>query len=303
MTHGIYLVANLRSQSHCENLIYSIRKTGCRLPIRLIPYGGEPINSPAVLSQVEVTPESSFPAEGRALVEKLTKGLSCPRGFVLRYLAFFSDWDSFLYSDNDIVALMDWSELFNHFSETPTPDLIHADEEYTTKGVFNFKQPDKIISAFGPQALEQAITAGHFLCRRDPGLLADILKALDWMNAHPEIVIPHDQTLLHLAALIGDWRIRNLCKSPDGWGSSWAGDYQNPLALIHAINAEKRQRISHLHYSGDWPDGSKQIDVLLDTFLERNQWNRHAAIHGLRHALGINQMSKTIRKVRKRLGC
>ena len=103
--------------------------------------------------------------------------------------------------------------------------------------------------------------------------------------------------------LILGWRIRNLCKSPDHWGSSWAGDYANPLALIHALNAGKRQRISHLHYSGDWPDGSKQIDVLLDTFRERNQWNRHAAIHGLRHALGINQMSKTIRKVRKRLGC
>ena len=303
MTHGIYVVANLRSQSHCENLIHSIRKTGCRLPIRLIPYGGDPINSPAVLSQVEVTPESSFPAEGRALVEKLAKGLSCPRGFVLRYLAFFSDWDSFLYSDNDIVALMDWSELFNHFSETPAPDLVHADEEYTTKGVFNFKQPDKIISAFGPQALEQAITAGHFLCRRDPRLLTDILQALDWMNAHPEIVRPHDQTLLHLAALIGGWRTRNLCKSPDNWGSSWAGDYANPLALIHALNTGKGQRISHLHYSGDWPDGSKQIDVLLDTFRERNQWNRYAAIHGLRHALGINQISKTIRKVRKRLGC
>ncbi len=303
MTHGIYIVANLRSQGHCENLIHSIRKTGCRLPIRLIPYGGEPINSPAVLSQVEVTPESSFPAEGRALVEKLAKGLSCPRGFVLRYLAFFSDWDSFLYSDNDIVALMDWSELFERFSETPTPDLVHADEEYTTKGAFNFKQPDKVTSAFGPQALEQAITAGHFLCRRDPRFLTDILQALDWMQAHPEIVRPHDQTLLHLAALIGGWRIRNLCKSPDHWGSSWAGDYANPLALIHALNAGKRQRISHLHYSGDWPDGSKQIDVLLDTFRERNQWNRHAAIHGLRHALGINQLSKTIRKVRKRLGC
>lgn len=303
MTHGIYVVANLRSQSHCENLIYSIRKTGCRLPIRLIPYGGEPIHSQAVLSQVEVTPESSFPAEGRALVEKLAKGLSCPRGFVLRYLAFFGDWDSFLYSDNDIVALMDWSELFDHFSETPTPDLVHADEEYTTKGVFNFKQPDKVISAFGPQALEQAITAGHFLCRRDPRLLTDIVQALDWMQAHPEIVKPHDQTLLHLAALIGGWRLRNLCKTPDGWGSSWAGDYANPLALIHALNTGKGQRISHLHYSGDWPDGSKQIDVLLDTFRERNQWNRHAAIHGLRHALGINQMSKTIRKVRKRLGC
>ena len=303
MTHGIYLVANLRSQDHCENLIHSIRQTGCRLPIRLIPYGGDPITSKAVLAEVEVTEESAYPAEGRALVETLAKALSCPRGFVLRYLAFFGDWEHFLYSDNDIVALMDWSEMFERFGASPAPDLVHADEEYTTKGVYNFRQPQAVIEAFGPQALEQAVTAGHFLCRRDPRLVADVRQALEWMAAHPQVVIPHDQTLLHLAALIGGWRIHNLCKAPDHWGSSWAGDYLDPLRLIHALNARERRRISHLHYSGDWPDGSKPIQVLLDSFRDRDSWNRQVALHGLRHTLGINRFRRTVRKVRKKLGC
>lgn len=303
MSRGIYLVANKRSQDHCENLIHSIRRSGCKLPIRLIPYGGDPVESPAILSQVEVTPETAYPAEARTLVDTLCAALSCPRGFVLRYLAFYSDWDHFLYSDNDIVALSDWTELFAYFDGTDQPDLVHADEEYTTKGKYNFRDPAAISKEFGEHALEQAITAGHFLCRRDPRLIRDILSGLDWMKTHSTVVIPHDQTLLHLAALIGRWRIRNLCKAPDRWASSWAGDYQDPLMLIQLLNGRERRRISHVHYSGDWPDGSKPIEVLLDSFRDRDAWNRHAAVQAARHSLGINQVQKVIKKVRRRLGC
>jgi hypothetical protein len=303
MSRGIYLVANKRSQDHCENLIHSIRRSGCQLPIRLIPYGGEPVDSSAILAQVEVTPEASYPAEARALVDRLCGALSCPRGFVLRYLAFYSDWDHFLYSDNDIVALMDWSELFSYFDTDDQPDVVHADEEYTTKGIYNFRDPSAVTKAFGEVALEQAITAGHFLCRRDPRLVQDVLKGLAWMQANPSVVIPHDQTLLHVAALLGNWRIRNLCKAPDHWASSWAGDYQDPLTLIHLLNGRQQRRVSHVHYSGDWPDGSKPIEVLLDSFRERDAWNRHAAMQAARHTLGINRVRKVIKKVRRRLGC
>lgn len=303
MTRGIFLVANKRSQDHCENLVHSLRRTGCTLPIRLIPYGGDPVDSPTILKEVEVTPETAFPVEGRAFVDALNQGLTCPRGFVLRYLAFFSDWDEFLYSDNDIVALSDWSEMFARFDDADRPDVVHADEEYTTKGIYNFRDPAAVTATFGGEALEQAITAGHFLCRRDPRLVQDLSAALAWMQANPQVVIPHDQTLLHLAVLIGRWRVRNLCKQPDGWASSWAGDYRDPLALIHLLNGAQRRRISHLHYSGDWPDGSKPIDVLLDSFRDRDGWNRHAALNGTRHTFGINRMRKVIKKVRRRLGC
>jgi hypothetical protein len=303
MSRGIYLVANKRSQDHLANLIHSLRRAGCRLPIRLIPYGGQPVDAKEVLAEVEVTPESAYPADGRALVDELAGALSCPRGFVLRYLAFFSDWDEFLYSDNDIVALMDWSELFTYFSDDPRPDLVHADEEYTTGGRYNFREPAAITAAFGATALEQAVTAGHFLCRRDPRLVADLRRALAWMQAHPQVVIAHDQTLLHLAALLGGWRIRNLCKPPHGWASSWAGDYRDPLTLIHLLNGATRRRISHLHYSGSWPDGSKPIEVLLESFRDRDAWNRRAALLGARHSLGINRMRTVLKKVRRRLGC
>jgi hypothetical protein len=252
MKRGIYLVANQRSQDHCENLVHSLRRAGCSLPIRLIPYGGIPVDAPALLREVEVTPEESYPAEARELVARLTTSLSCPRGFALRYLAFYGDWDHFCYSDNDIVALMDWAELFTRFDHDPTLDLVHADEEYTTGGRYNYHQPQVVIDTFGAGAMDSAITAGHFLVRRDGRLLRDIDAALRWMADHPGVAIPHDQSLLHLAALIGGWRIDNLCRGPERWASSWAGDYPDPLSLIQVINGSTRRRITHLHYSGGW---------------------------------------------------
>ncbi|HEX3134769.1 MAG TPA: hypothetical protein VHX44_14465 [Planctomycetota bacterium] len=300
MTRGIYLVANLRSQDHCENLVHSIRRSGCTLPIRLIPYGGAPVESRTLLREVEVTPEESYSQEGRDLVARLTGALSCPRGFMLRYLAFFGDWEVFCYSDNDIVALMNWDELFQHFDREPTLDLLHADEEYTTGGRYNYHQPQAVLDAFGQDAMASAITAGHFLLRRDHRLLSDIDAALKWMADHPGVTIPHDQTLLHLAALIGHWRINNLCRGLERWGSSWAGDYPDPLTVIHTLSSGRR--ISHIHYSGGWPDGSRPLDVLLDSFRDRDAWNRHAALNSARHTLGINQLRGVVRKVRRRLG-
>ena len=134
-TRGIYLVANLKSQALCENLIYSIRQSGCGLPIKLIHFGGDKVNSAYILSQVELIEISSFPEEGIKFIDNLQTVLTdCPRGYLHRFLAWFGEWDEFIYSDNDIVALMNWEELFTYM---PGYDLVHSDEEYLTKGRFN----------------------------------------------------------------------------------------------------------------------------------------------------------------------
>ena len=51
---GIYLVANKKSEALCANLIYSIRESGCKLPIRIIHFGGEKIKSSFILNEVEL---------------------------------------------------------------------------------------------------------------------------------------------------------------------------------------------------------------------------------------------------------
>jgi hypothetical protein len=292
MTRGIFLVANLESQWYCENLIYSIRESGCRLPIRLIHFGGEPVNSKKILAEVEFLTFDNFTQEAKDFIYNLRSVLTdCPIGFLHRFLPWFSDWDEFIYSDNDIVALMNWERLFD-FSEDY--DLVHADEEYTTIGKFNYILPNKIEEIFGSGSLSTAFTAGHFLININPKMITDINAAVEWFKLNSNIPKKHDQSLLHIATLMGNWKLLNLCKPPFFWLSSWSGDYKNNLDLIQSIQSSEikktfsynswfsnfseidkneynrlfilkneKKYISHLHYSGRGVLGPNAIDDLM----------------------------------------
>ena len=260
MKRGIYLVANKNSQEMCENLIYSIRESGCTLPIRLIHFGGAQITSSYIISEVEPLRYESFSDEAKQFITCLRTVLTdCPLGFLYRYLAWFSDWDEFIYSDNDVVALCNWDNLFGYLSNH---DLVHADEEYKTNGVFNYKDPEEVKRLFGEFALESAVTAGHIVVKRNGRMIPDILDAIKWFKENSSIPHKHDQSLLHIASLLGNWKTLNLCKPPYNWLSSWVGDYRNSLQLIQSIQ-NKNSTISHIHYSGGNPRGNLAIQELL----------------------------------------
>jgi hypothetical protein len=260
MNRGIYLVANKNSQDMCENLIYSIRESGCTLPIRLIHFGGVEVTSSYIISEVELLRYENFPDEARKFITSLRTVLTeCPLGFLYRYLAWFSDWNEFIYSDNDVVALCNWNSLFDYLGGY---DLVHADEEYKTNGIFNYKHPKEVKQLFGESALESAVTAGHMVVKRNARMIPDINNAIEWFKQNGNIPHKHDQSLLHIASLLGNWKILNLCKPPHNWLSSWAGDYKNSLKLIQSIQV-KNTSISHIHYSGGKPRGNLAIQELL----------------------------------------
>jgi hypothetical protein len=294
MKRGIYLVANYKSQEMCENLVFSIRKSGCSLPIRLIHFGGKEINSTYLLEEVEFLHYERFPDDARQFIKNLQSVLTdCPQGFLYRYLAWFSDWDEFLYSDNDIVALCNWEDLFDHLDEF---DLVHADEEYTTKGKFNYDKPELVKIAFGEFALESAITAGHIVVKKNNKMIEDIYKAIDWFKKNPHIPKKHDQALLHIASLLGKWEMLNLCKPPFNWLSSWAGDYGNTLEIIQKIQT-KATNISHLHYSGGEPKGNLAIQDLLFSTKDDKKRLLKLSFIGLKSLSGYDRLRQQYLKI------
>jgi len=299
-SRGIYLVANERSQDQCNNLIYSIRQCGCRLPIRVIPYGGNSIRFDRAWDDVRHVKLSDFPAEGMAYVDELVRRTGQPDpGHLRRFLCWFGEFDDFLYSDNDIVALMNWEDMFPYLENY---DLVHADYEFTTKGKFNMRQPERFEELAGSGSLELAITAGHFLCRRSPRHLAEFLTGLSWMEANPDVPVWNDQVLLHVTVVIAKWRTLNLCKPPHNWGSSWSGDYKNTLEIVRTIQSEHRP-ISHIHYSGGAGSGTNAIDEFL--FSNLAAANRRQKLFNalLAEASGLravkNQVKRAVRKARR----
>ena len=295
---GIYLVANGRSAAQCNNLIESIRRCGCKLPIHVIPFDA----SPAVLDQrwdgVKQLSMADFSADGLAFFDEL-KGRhhQCHPGLLRRFLCWFGDFDEFLYSDNDVVALMNWEELFPYLENY---DVVHADYEFTTGGKFNLREPRRFEELMGAGSLEAALTSGHFLCRRSSGHPADLLAGLAWMEAHRDLLIWQDQTLLHVTLLVAQWRVLNLCRPPHHWASSWAGDYQDVLELVRTIQVERRP-ISHMHYSGKIGTGARPIDDLLWSNLPVQERNRKLLGALLRQALGLEAMSRQKSRAQRKI--
>jgi hypothetical protein len=299
MTSGaIYLVANQRTERDCANLVHSIRASGCELDIVVIPFDDDGLRDPRLLREVRVMPPQEFPAEGQKFVDAVRGVLSyCPQGFLRRFLAFYGPYERFIYSDNDIVALCDWTELLQYLDKH---DLVHADEEYKTAGRFNFRLPVACDESFGPGSLERAITAGHFAAKRLPVFPESMIRALEWMRDHADACYLQDQTMMHIAAIMGNWNCLNLCKGPHNWLSSWAGDYANTLGLLQKVRAGGR--ISHLHYSGSsTTELINPIDELLMSNLAPRRRLRESTRAGLRELAGINAVRRFKGKVKRRL--
>lgn len=296
---AIYLVANRRSERDCANLVHSIRASGCKLDIVVIPFDDDGLRNPKLLQEVRVMMPQEFPVEAKKFVEEVSSVLSyCPQGFLRRFLAFFGPHERFIYSDNDVVALCDWTELVDRLENF---DLVHADEEYTTGGRFNFTDPKVCEDVFGRQSLDQAITAGHFAARRSPLFPESMLSALEWMKQNKGACRLHDQTMMHVAALIGQWKCLNLCKPPHNWLSSWAGDYSNTLEMIHKM--QQGRRISHLHYSGG-PTGSlvRAVDELqLSAFGPRERLTE-LGLAAARELSGLNLSRRYLKAIKRRIG-
>lgn len=267
------------------------------LPIRVINFGGKKYKRNDTAKDVELCHLSEFGIEACNFVENLSRSLpDCNSGYLKRYFAWFGEFDEFLYSDNDIVAVSDWSKLFEYLTDHT---LVHADKEFATNGQFNFKDAPAVEKILGKDVHVQALTAGHFLCRKETKHIDDISAALDWMIEHANLVKLHDQTLLQVACIMGGWKKINLCRPPYNWGSSWHGDYKNTLDILQAI--QRGVSISHIHYSGYTPFGVQPVEELLMSNMGNAPRVRKQFANTAREILGVNVMLQVLSRVSRKV--
>jgi hypothetical protein len=127
-----------------------------------------------------------------------------------------------------------------------------------------------------------------------------LLAGIAWMEAHPEVPIWNDQTLLLVTLVLAQWRVLNLCRQPHGWASSWAGDYKNVLDLIRTIQVERRP-ISHLHYSGGIATCAEPIGELLLTGLPAKERDRKLLRALLWQASGLRAIARRYGRVKHKI--
>jgi len=256
MKRGIYLVTNRRSEREAANLIYSLRGAGCQLPIALIPFDDRVPTHSRLLAETTQMDIASFPQEIRDIFAQIHELWPDSNGGLFRRMAaWYGPFDEFIYSDNDIVALGDWTPYFDHLDGY---DLVHADKEYTTGGIFAYRQPATVVENFGPIAIDSLFTTGHFAARKNPDMTRIFSATLDWLRANPHVAFRVDGSFIHLATLIGKFRIKNMCQPPEDWPSPWAGDYRNALEVVQT--AQRGKPLLQIHYSGGYPDGYEARD-------------------------------------------
>jgi hypothetical protein len=295
VTRGIYLVANRRVERHVANLIYSIRRSGCALPIVLIPFNDDLPTDRRVTEAVTLMPVESFPAEGRALVGELSR--LWPRtavGLFRRFLAWYGPFDEFIYTDNDIVALGDWAPYLDALDGF---DLVHADQEYTTGGKYNYPDPPAIKRELGAGALDSLLTAGHFAARKKEGITAVFERTIAWIRQHPDISGEHDQAFLHLAILLGPLRAQNLCRTQQ-WPGTWAGNYRNALDVVQA--AQGPGRLLQLHFSGGMSGGYAATEDFLYADCTNTERMRHLTAAAFQHWSGLHYLRGQLARGLKR---
>ncbi|HUB68763.1 MAG TPA: hypothetical protein VL981_14865 [Candidatus Methylacidiphilales bacterium] len=268
MTRGIYLVTNRRSEREAAHLIFTLRKAGCKLPVALIPYDDDLPVHPRLRAETAFLHVKDFPEKGRALLGQIAELWPESRaGLFRRLLAWWGPFDEFIYSDNDIVALADWSLFLDRLGEH---DFLHADEEYTTGGVYAYKKPGVVLEKFGSGALDSLLTTGFYATRKKPEITAAFASTVAWLHANPGVAHEVDGAFIHLAVLVGGLRIRNMCRAPDHWPSPWAGAYYNALELVQL--SQTGRPLIHIHFAGWDADGyaaSEELYFSEDTNVQR----------------------------------
>lgn len=114
--NGIYVLANDCSREWLIAWFESVRAKGCRLPVCIIPFDERmgQVERIAARYGAEILTSDSFGALDTLGLE-MTENVR--HGHFFRKLAMFDGpFDTFVYADSDMLALMNWDELVTRFA-------------------------------------------------------------------------------------------------------------------------------------------------------------------------------------------
>lgn len=117
--NGIYLLANDRAIEWLIAALASIRAKGCTLPICIIPFDENIQKLRGLAAKYDLTflEDDSF-----ARLEQLGSEFTTPLIYIRmwrKFAMFWGPFENFIYSDVDIVALMNWDEILQAYVSHP----------------------------------------------------------------------------------------------------------------------------------------------------------------------------------------
>jgi hypothetical protein len=261
----IITLANKKVQVQFAAMERSLRATGCRLPLWVIPYDENKFE----------LPENAIWWEDKGLFEWLDSfdkvRLPPKLNLARKYLCLTEKNYHFL--DTDIIILINPEEvMLNHSGFIVADGHWHSQSQTFTSNSLRLLKKNTTIWQ------KKVFNSGQFACDKilyNKITLQEVCKAADFIDTciyFEGLKQKHEQPGLNMLVNNACIQITNLTLPPYDMESTWAGDYNDEYEKYWKEESSKPYLI---HWAGLLIDGSRKIDDLFIKYLnvqERILW-------------------------------
>jgi hypothetical protein len=256
----------------------SLRATGCRLPLEVIPYDARRFELPERAEWWEMPDVLAWLAAERT------------RPVMRKYQCLLAE--NYQFVDADVIFLRNPEEVLAPHAGFVTSCCHWRDAAHTTT-----EESERLLAARSTTWRKSTFNSGQFACDRALYSFEELKRTATRTEfAGTCLRLPwHEQPGLNLLVIHSGVPITNLTLPPYSMESTWAGDYADGFEQYWKEAARKPYLI---HWAGTPTDVPRPINALLYGFLtkaERAEWDEQVA------AWRRNQEKKPLRGVARRV--
>lgn len=251
LLNKIITLANKQTRLRFLTMERSLRDSGCKLPVWVIPYDDKKFELPS----------NSFWWEIPEIIEWLTKHKCHP---MMRKYQCLTE-SNYQYVDSDVVFLSNPQDTLRHLSGfiSSCSHWHNPHHTYTKDSLEFLKQKSTLWQKF-------VFNAGQFACDQSIYTVETLkAKAESEVFKYTCLLFPyHDQPGLNLLVNSSPIKISNLTLPPYNMESTWAGDYNDENYEAKWI---LRNKPFIIHWAGCNMNSGRPIDKLFYQYLTREE--------------------------------
>lgn len=278
----IITLANQKSRLRFLAMVRSLRKTGCELPVLVIPYDDNRFDLPENCTWWEQPPIAEW-INGNGLWPAFKK-IQC-----------FSE-KNYQFVNSDIVFLKNPEQVLQNLQGFITSCLHWNNTDHTTT--------DETIVAYKSRSTtwqKLVFNSGQWACDTilypDPQALISYCENNFRETLFSKNYLYKDQAGINILVLMSNVRITNITLPPHDMESTWAGDYTRNDFETYWSDPAKMPYL--IHWAGCDMQADRPIDSLFLRYLtadETKQWREYLK-HEKRPKPGLIQKIRKLRNV------
>lgn len=251
----IITLANSKVELQFLALERSIRKTGCDLPIWVIPYTDDLFELPDNAQWWKIDSFCDWLAAEKA------------RPVMRKYQCLLES--NYQFIDTDAIFLRDPSKVLEPYQGW-VPSCCH----WNNPGHTYTKQSKAILESMSTVWQKNIFNTGQFACDQ---VLYDeaAFKAMATDDRYRRTILDdpfHEQPGINLLVNLASVSITNLTLPPQNMESTWAGDYHDEHFENYWQDEDKKPYL--IHWAGDKMNPSRPISKLFYDFLTEEEQER-----------------------------